>query len=71
MEGYKTVTIDGKQLKCPFCGNDNFFEYDVKLNTFSTSFLTGLWSLLAKRAKIYACIKCGFTQQFVNEPSKH
>jgi len=59
------VMIDGKQLKCPFCGHDQFFEFDVRLNTLTTTFFSGLWSLLAKRAKAYVCSHCGMKQEFV------
>ena len=65
MDDAKTITIKGKQLKCSFCGNTNFYEFNVKLNTLATSFFAGFWSLLAKRAKAYICSNCGKKEEFL------
>jgi hypothetical protein len=61
----KRITIEGKQLKCSFCDNNHFYELNVKLNTFSTSFFSGFWSFFATNAKAYICSKCGKKQEFV------
>ena len=61
----KKIKLKGKQLKCFFCKNDKFFEFAVRLNTTSTTFFSGVWSLFAKRAKCYACSNCGMKQEFV------
>ena len=60
----KTVIIKGKQLVCPVCGNNLFFEFDVRLNTLATTFFSGVWSFLAKKAKAYVCSNCGSKQEF-------
>ncbi|MFO7711305.1 MAG: hypothetical protein R6V53_06065 [Candidatus Woesearchaeota archaeon] len=60
----REVTIIGKQLECNFCGNNTFYEVDVKLNTTATTFFSGVWSLLAENAKAYICSKCGKKQEF-------
>ena len=65
MTGAKEIKIQGKKLKCTFCGGDKFFDFDVRLNTFSTTFLSGFWSFIAKKA--YACEKCGLKQEFVDK----
>ena len=65
MADAKKVTIKGKALKCPFCGNDKFYEFVVRLNTVATTFFSGIWSLFAKKANCYACSKCGRKQEFV------
>jgi len=67
MTDTKTITIEGKQLKCSFCGNNQFYELHVKLNTFSTTFLSGIWSLFAKGANAYICSKCGKKEEFVEK----
>jgi ribosomal protein S27AE len=67
MADAEKIKIKGKQLKCPFCGNGQFFVFDVKLNTLSTTFFSGVWSLLAKKAKAYACSNCGLKQEFVSK----
>ncbi len=36
------ITIMDKQLECTFCGNKRFYEVDVKLNTTSTTFFSGV-----------------------------
>ncbi|MFC2143685.1 hypothetical protein ACFLQN_04780 [Candidatus Aenigmatarchaeota archaeon] len=67
MKDVNEVTIGGRKLKCTFCGNNQFYEFDVKLNTLSTSFGSGLWSLFAKNAKAFACSKCGLKQEFLKK----
>ncbi len=61
----RTIIVHGKQLKCPFCGNDQFFEFSVRLNTIHTTFFSGVLALAAKKGKAYVCSKCGFVQEFM------
>jgi hypothetical protein len=61
----KKIKVKNKQLKCFFCGNDKFYEVNVRLNTLSTTFFSGIWSLFAKKAKAYVCPNCGMKQEFV------
>tara|TARA_Y100000310_G_C20682139_1_gene816620 strand:- start:1635 stop:1838 length:204 start_codon:yes stop_codon:yes gene_type:complete len=67
MENAKVVKIQGKQLKCPFCKNTKFFEFNVKMNTFSVTFGSGLWSMFAKKAGAYVCSNCGLKQEFLRK----
>jgi len=67
MADTKTITIKGKQLKCSFCGNNKFYEANVKLNTTATTFFSGIWSLAAKNAKAYICSNCGKKEEFVKK----
>ena len=60
----ETVIINGKQLKCPFCGNTNFLKSNLRLNTITTTFFSGLWAFLAKGGKGYICSECGLLQEF-------
>ena len=59
------IIIEGKELECPFCENNEFHTFDVKLNTFHTSYSGGFMSFFAKKAKAYVCSNCGLKQEFV------
>jgi len=61
----KKVVIKGKQLKCSFCGNDGFYELNVRVNTFATTFFSGILSFFARGAKAYVCSNCGKKEEFV------
>lgn len=58
----KTITINDKQLKCLICGNDQFNESGIKLNSTTAVFLEIEW--LAKGGKAYICDRCGFNHEF-------
>lgn len=60
----KPVIVQGKQLKCAFCGYNQFNEYAVRLNTSAVTFGSGLWSLFAKQGKAYVCTHCGKKEEF-------
>jgi len=67
MDDAKNIMIEGNELKCPLCGNDRFFEFNVRLNTLSTTFFSGIWSFFAKKVKAQVCSKCGLKQEFLQK----
>lgn len=65
MQEAKTIIIKDRQLKCSFCGNTEFLETDLRLNTIATTFFSGVASLFAKKTKGYICSRCGKIEEFV------
>lgn len=66
MKNAQNYVIDGKELKCSFCGNNRFYTLNVKLNSLATSWFGGMASLLAKSAKAFICSGCGKKEEFVD-----
>ena len=54
----KPVTVAGNDLICPVCGNQNFFERTLMLNTGGMTFLGLDWA--NKSADNYCCDQCGY-----------
>ena len=65
MADAKTVTIDGKELKCMYCGYDKFWQADTILNKKWLAFFDlEAWS---KVGKAYICDKCGYKHEFISK----
>jgi predicted nucleic-acid-binding Zn-ribbon protein len=63
----ESVTINGKQLKCNFCGNTQFLKSNIRMNTWGTTFGSGFLSFFAKRGRGYICSDCGLLHEFYKE----
>ena len=63
------IEWDGKPVKCPICGNDEFHNYLTLLNTQGMSFLGFDWA--NREAETFICKVCGHIQRFdaqMNDP---
>jgi predicted nucleic-acid-binding Zn-ribbon protein len=61
----KNVTIDGKELKCMYCGYDKFWQSDTMLNA---KWLAALdLEAWGKTGKAYICDKCGYKHEFITK----
>jgi len=56
------VQINGKFLKCLYCGHDKFTTNNIALNS---SLMAGLdMEFFSKQGKAYICGKCGYKHEF-------
>jgi predicted nucleic-acid-binding Zn-ribbon protein len=56
--------VNGKDLRCLFCGEDEFYEYEVKMNKSVLVFLDIEW--MGKAGRAYICSNCGYKHEFFN-----
>ncbi len=59
-----TITVKGKRLECPVCGNKRFFTRSSLLNTRGLTFFNLDWA--NKSATNYICGNCGYIYWFYN-----
>ncbi|MFC1554337.1 zinc ribbon domain-containing protein [candidate division KSB1 bacterium] len=60
--------VQGKQVQCPHCRNNQFEKGSAQLNTAGMSFMNLDWA--NKSATTLACTSCGFIQWFIIEPER-
>lgn len=60
----KEITINGKRLECPVCGNRKFFTRRSLLNTRGLTFFNLDWA--NRSATNHICDKCGYIFWFYN-----
>ncbi|HPR62965.1 MAG TPA: hypothetical protein PK014_01990 [Thermoanaerobaculia bacterium] len=58
----RPVSIDGKDLVCPFCGNDTFWARQTLMNTRGLTFAGLEWA--NREADNYICNRCGYVYWF-------
>ena len=61
----KKIKIDDKDLKCMFCGNDQFWQADTLLN--KKWLATYDLEIFSKTGKAYICDKCGYKHEFISK----
>ena len=62
MEEVNDVMIESKQLKCMFCGNQEFYKVYTKMNKKWMSILD--MEIFSPEGTAYICKRCGFKQEF-------
>ncbi len=60
--------IEGKEVKCPHCGNTTFAEGSAQLNTAGMTFVGLDWA--NKSAWTLMCTECGHIEWFGQQPSR-
>jgi hypothetical protein len=60
------IKINGKELKCLFCGGSQFGVYNTLLNKKWLAMLDWEW-LSPKEGKAYVCKNCGYKQEFFSK----
>ena len=60
--------IEGKQIRCPHCGGDNFAQAEAQLNTSVMTFLNLDW--LNRSAIVLVCTRCSQIQWFGKIPTR-
>lgn len=58
----RKIEIKGKKLECPFCGNDEFIEFNTTAQ-YPTRGISGVF--FGRRPKVYVCSNCGLKQEFL------
>ena len=56
---------EGKQLTCPICNNNNFYQRKTQLNTRGASLLGVDWA--NKNSQNYICSNCGYIFWFLEQ----
>jgi predicted nucleic-acid-binding Zn-ribbon protein len=65
MSDAKNITVDGKELKCMYCGCNKFWQADTLLNKkWLAVFDLEAWS---KTGKAYICDECGYKHEFISK----
>ncbi|MGE5457667.1 MAG: hypothetical protein ACM3RX_04870 [Methanococcaceae archaeon] len=64
--GIHTYTIEGKEIVCPHCDNNQFGQGTALLNTPGLTFLNLDWA--NRTATILICSKCQSIQWFLKQP---
>jgi hypothetical protein len=62
-DGTIAVTLDGKPLKCPVCGNEGYQERASLLNSRGGEFFGLAWA--EDNATNFVCAKCGYVYWFL------
>lgn len=55
--------VNGRELKCPHCGNDTFYTRESLLNTAGMTFFKLDW--MNQEADNYICSQCGRIEWFM------
>lgn len=63
------VHVGTKQLTCPFCEHDQFFQREIRLNTAGMSALGLDW--LNQAAEGLVCAECGRVEMFMDNGHLH
>jgi predicted nucleic-acid-binding Zn-ribbon protein len=61
----KKVKIRGKEIRCPICGNDKFFQRNGLMETPGMTFLGLDW--MNKEAYNFICSDCGYVYWFLRD----
>lgn len=61
-EEAKTVDINGRELRCVVCGNNQFWQREAQLNTAAASFFNFDWANPSGICVI--CEDCGYIHWF-------
>lgn len=65
MTNVKTVSINGKELKCMYCGHNMFWQAETLLNQkWLSIFNQEAWG---KSGKAFICDKCGYKHEFISK----
>ena len=59
------VLLDGRTLKCPFCGGERFHHRESVMSTRKLAFFDLEW--MGKKAQNYVCAACGYIYWFMRE----
>ncbi len=59
------VQMDGQDLQCPICKNENFWKRKAQLNTAVASFFNVDWA--NRSATCFVCSHCTHIMWFLNE----
>jgi hypothetical protein len=59
----KSYEIQGIQLKCVFCGHDEFSRREAQLNTSVATFFNLDW--VNQSSVCFVCEKCGYIHWFL------
>jgi len=59
----ETIDVAGKQLQCPICGGNLFWEREAQLNTAGLTFLDLDWANAS--ATCCVCDGCGYIYWFL------
>ena len=65
MKNKQTVQIKGQNLRCLFCGNEEFVVQNVMLNKTWASILDIEW--LSNEGKAFICANCGYKHEFYHK----
>lgn len=58
-----SVMVQGRELKCLVCGQDEFHKRQAQLNTAAASFFGFDWA--NRSALCYVCVHCGYIHWFL------
>jgi predicted nucleic-acid-binding Zn-ribbon protein len=64
--GPHSFRIQGKNIICPHCGNDQFEQRSILLNTPGMTFFGLDWANRA--ASVLACTTCGHLEWYLQQP---
>jgi predicted nucleic-acid-binding Zn-ribbon protein len=64
--GPHSFRIQGKNITCPHCGNDQFEQRFILLNTPGMTFFNLDWA--NRTASVLACTRCSHLQWFQQQP---
>ena len=62
MKNPERKRINGKDLRCLFCGEEEFYEHEVKMNKSVLVFLDIEW--MGQAGKAFICSNCGYKHEF-------